>query len=513
MLKQVNEAVLKQRFPALWQKLTAASEVSNISFRKARGGEDIPVWEEGGRVSAWYSVYDPFKEGRRSLETALEENSRAVVFLGFGAGYQIMPFIENAAVKKIIIVDNNYGLLKKVFGVIDCCRVLNDDRVVFLEAPTVPAALEQLKNSYRPLIDGSLTLVTLRGAVERNNNFFSAFYKALEQFTDELKHDMASQAHFGKRWFINIIRNLYLGRYHAYPKRRSYPTFTVIGAGPSLQKAIPLLKQRYNEGGLLIACDAALTALKAYGITPQHVITLDAQSYINYHFIGVEAEGWTLAADLVSPPAVTRRFTPFFYAGGHPLGLLTGLPALDTSGGNVGHAALSLAYALGAGSVETIGFDFGYPDGQSYARGCYVFPIFYQRASRLLPVETENIGMMLRYSDIRRVRSADGVFYQPQLLKFYAEKFDGFKKKGGPQWPAAVRPFNADAFISWYVSVLQKILVVGLLKKNGGHSVDEHNVIVSLMPLAASFAAKHSADALAEAARFSLNFISGGVPE
>jgi hypothetical protein len=64
------------------------------------------------------------------------------------------------------------------------------------------------------------------------------------------------------------------------------------------------------------------------------------------------------------------------------------LPALDTSGGNVAQAAVSLAVSLGAREIFLAGLDFSYPQGKAYSRGTFLYPIAAAAQSRLAPVES-----------------------------------------------------------------------------------------------------------------------------
>jgi hypothetical protein len=101
--------------------------------------------------------------------------------------------------------------------------------------------------------------------------------------------------------------------------------------------------------------------------------------------------GMPLFVDLASPPTVTRMAARrYYFSSGHPLdryvaARFRAFPILDTSGGNVTHAAVSLAEYMGAGKIQLYGADFSYPFGKSYARGTYIYPYFDLRQNRLRP--------------------------------------------------------------------------------------------------------------------------------
>ena len=167
----------------------------------------------------------------------------------------------------------------------------------------------------------------------------------------------------------------------------------VTGAGPSLEaQAAPLAGLR--ESACLIATDASLPALLGLGLTPDLVVSIDCQLYSYHHFLQGLPAGVPLALDLASPP-VLGRLAPRarYFAGGHPLSRYVSahwldLPALDTSGGNVAQAAVSLAVSLGAREIFLAGLDFSYPQGKAYSRGTFLYPIAAAAQSRLAPVES-----------------------------------------------------------------------------------------------------------------------------
>jgi hypothetical protein len=120
---------------------------------------------------------------------------------------------------------------------------------------------------------------------------------------------------------------------------------------------------------------------------------------------------------------------PRFFSGGHPLTQYISrhwrpLPLIDTSGGNVTYAAVSLADALGADRIELYGADFSYPEGDAYAKGTYIHP-YYQRAqARLAPLEALFVAFLFRNETLER-RESDGTWrYETKPLAGYRERLE-----------------------------------------------------------------------------------------
>jgi hypothetical protein len=147
-------------------------------------------------------------------------------------------------------------------------------------------------------------------------------------------------------------------------------------------------------------------------------------------------ESALLFLDLASPPLLASRSKNHrFFASAHPLAryisqVWKAFPELETSGGNVTYAAVSLAERLGAGEIELYGADFSYPGGVSYARGAYIYSLFAKRQNRLSPLEGQCSDFLYRTPlekiTCRQDSGADSWYYENRLLKFYRE---GLEKK------------------------------------------------------------------------------------
>ena len=148
-----------------------------------------------------------------------------------------------------------------------------------------------------------------------------------------------------------------------------------------------------RDSGTLIATDTSLPYLLEVDIAPDLVISIDCQQITYHHFLSGYPGGIPLVLDLASPSGITRvsRNTVFF-SSGHPFSQYVSsnwrhFPRIDISGGNVSHAAVSLADTLGADEIHLFGTDFSFPNGKSYARGTYIYPYFMERDSRTAPLE------------------------------------------------------------------------------------------------------------------------------
>jgi hypothetical protein len=200
----------------------------------------------------------------------------------------------------------------------------------------------------------------------------------------------------------------------------------VCAAGPSLSLQIKQLREKRKEL-FLIATDTSLPCLLNERITPDAVVSIDCQHISYYHFMGGLPEEVPLFLDLASPPLLASRAKrKLFFSGGHPLTRYISrtwktLPEIDTSGGNVTHAAISLAEQSGASEIELYGADFSYPGGVCYARGTYIYLLFEKQQTRFSPLEARASAFLFGTPLEKIYRSDSSWYYETKTLKFYRE--------------------------------------------------------------------------------------------
>jgi hypothetical protein len=281
-------------------------------------------------------------------------------------------------------------------------------------------------------------VLPLRARAELDKQNFNAAGEAIQRAIEKVSSDYSVQAYFGKRWFANIIRNLRA----ANLQNRSVPPIreaAICAAGPSLDDQIPrlieLVDQKKKRELFIISADTALGALLRKGLKPDAVVSIDCQHISYYHFMGIDCKNIPLFLDIASPPMLAGfSDLPFFFSGGHPLAAYVSqewrpLPLLDTSGGNVTYACLSLAENLGAQRITVYGADFSYPSGRVYAKGTYIYPYFERRQERRSPLEALLSSFLYRSpflpaEDGSHNGGAGVPVYETATLRSYRKRFE-----------------------------------------------------------------------------------------
>ncbi|MDR3172683.1 MAG: DUF115 domain-containing protein [Treponema sp.] len=369
-------------------------------FLEARNGDPVPAMIGEGPARPLHSLVDPRREGARLISTLGGEDF--LIFLGMGGAYHIEAALERPETGQALVVESGLRGLAELLGLRDLGRVLGDGRLRVL-ADLPPGALEQMiPRLYLPALSGAVRVLPLRPRVEAAAGIFEAAAAEIRAAIVRISQDYSVQAHFGGRMFRNILRNTL--RAEEIAGERPLPRISraaICAAGPSLDSQFPRIAESQEGGAFLIATDTSLPALLSAELEPDAAVSIDCQHISYRHFIPPrgrapepgERAALPLFLDLASPPLLASLAgRPVFFSGGHPLaGYISSrwrpFPAVDTSGGNVTYAAVSLAESLGAGEIELYGADFSYPLGRTYARGTYIFPYFEIRQNRLCPLE------------------------------------------------------------------------------------------------------------------------------
>ena len=423
-----NLLALSQGNGELCSRLQGAMTTLNrYKFPESRSGELIPAWvDSSGAAHPLHSIMDPMREAKRLIGSV--ESGSFIVLLGLGGAYYAEAALERNDIGMVVVIDYDINGIAELLCHRNYAALFGDPRFRLLLDLSPDELERQILSLYQPVLHGGIRVIPLRARTSLDAETFAPAGRAIESALDRVSADYSVQAHFGARWFSNIIRNLKpAGEFQEPlpPKRK----IAISAAGPSLTLQTKQLRER-RTGFYLIAADTSLPCLLDEGITPDAVISIDCQHISYYHFMDGLPEDVLLFLDLASPPLLASHFRKhMFFTGGHPLTRYISrtwkaLPELDTSGGNVTYAAISLAEQLGAREIELYGADFSYPSGASYARGAYIYSYFGKLQNRFSPLESQNSKFLFRSPLDKKQRSGGSWYYETKALKFYREKLE-----------------------------------------------------------------------------------------
>ncbi|MDR2150971.1 MAG: DUF115 domain-containing protein [Spirochaetaceae bacterium] len=417
-----NKRALDRADPTLAARISAHGNKARYHFVLARSGAVVPAFiDSAGIARPLHSTVNPEREARRLIHDT--DGEGYLIFLGLGGGFAPAAALEHEGIRHVLVIDYDLPGLAELLTAKLYTMLFNDPRFRLI-VDEEPAQIERLiKESYQPLLAGGIRLLPLRTRIAQDTEHFAQAAGAVQAAVSAVKGDYATQAFFGKRWFSNTIRNVLCVQDQAFPAVAGR-TVTICAAGPSLDQHLERLL-RCRAPRFILAVDTSLPVLLSVGLIPDAVISLDAQHISYQHFLAGLPAHTALYLDLAGSPVIaTQSKHPAFFAGSHPLSRYISrfwhpLAELDTSGGNVGYAAVSLADYLGAERIELVGADFSYPKGKAYARGTYVWSLFSQNQSRFNPLESALSALVYRSAAVRKVVNAATWYYQTPLLEGY----------------------------------------------------------------------------------------------
>jgi hypothetical protein len=433
---------------------------SRYTFSESRSGEIVPsIVIAPGNSKPLHSLVDPKHEAERLVST-IPQDTGFVIFLGLGGGFAPQAALDNTAAQ-VVVIDFDKDGVKELLSAKDYSPLLNNARFSLLTDFSFDEIKNFILDNYNPALRGGIKVIPLRARTEYEPEKFNKAAAVIGEAIEAASADFSVQAHFGLRWFSNIIRNIKNAETADktfYAKKISEAA--IVAAGPSLDGQLTALAEYKSKGAFIICSDTALPVLLHNGFKPDAIVSIDCQHISHYHFFGCNIKDVPLVLDIASPPLLPRFSTlPVFFSGGHPLARYISrcwrpLPPLDTSGGNVTYACLSLAENLGAKSITLFGADFSYIRSQTYARGTYIYPYFERKQNRFHPLEALSSDFLYRAPFLPR-ENKDQIYRETSSLRFYRQKLEEksaamnaqinvFPGKGAPVNTANKSAHNTD---------------------------------------------------------------------
>ncbi len=422
---QTNLDALDRAYPECAQNVRRAVPSPRLTPVTTRDGQ-ISLEIQGGR--ALHSRYNPDREARRLLQTAISDRVATVVLLGLGAGFVLRRLLLDYPAVMVVVVERSWSTIRTILATINLAEDLTGERLVLTVDPI--DLQRRLQSYHQPLIRPGLVVLPLVPWTEdkENRQHFQDCRAAVEVLLRTEERERFTIARFGLRWLVHSIHNSRYMTDRATTRetkdrlceRIATKRVTVVAAGPGLDQFLE--RRRVAPGDLLVSVDTALPALLQRGITPDAVVVLDPQAWSVLHLRGSVPERTILLLDGGVVPAVARQVpagSVLWFFGSHPLHqllYLAGAPLHIAPGSpeSVTEAAVLLVRAAGAAEVTVAGADGGYPRGTTYAAGTYHHTVANRGAYRLLPEShffARTVYPHTRIHDGEHRASAEGPFF------------------------------------------------------------------------------------------------------
>ncbi|MDY5123750.1 MAG: 6-hydroxymethylpterin diphosphokinase MptE-like protein [Treponema sp.] len=409
-----NIEAFKSRFPALYEiyaeviKNQPANDEINCIWKieTAKNGQ-ITASENNIRL---HSTYNPQREAFQAISGCSLKEKSAAVFYGFGLGYQVIEFAknENLKSKKLILIEPDVFHFFAALSLLDWTEVFKVENLII--------ALSCPSDQIISLLEDQSKINTDNSGVSDTYFFdFPAFQKHAEKYFFEIKQivernkkkneiNAATLKKFGKLWERNSLKNfdqMKKCRFVSSMKNQiTDKPFLVVGAGPSLEKIIPVLKTSKNHY-VIVCVETALHFLLKNNIQPDFIILLDSQFWAYRHIEGLKAPESILITDICACPAVFRFpckeillcSSPFHIGKDYETANKLDMGDLGT-GGSVACSAWNFAVYCGAKEIFLAGVDLGFPQKQTHIKGSSAEQTWHTVSNRTSTAEKNGISAL-----------------------------------------------------------------------------------------------------------------------
>ncbi|MDR2900064.1 MAG: DUF115 domain-containing protein [Treponema sp.] len=409
-----------------------------------------------GNISL-HSSYDPLKEAERYVESLNIKNNVTHFILLEPALAYIIPVLRKTFPQATFLTLRSSSFFRgKGNPDAEWFYGNNETLLSFLEHHISDSDISRVN------------IIEWRPSLDAYGETYSSLLYELRVFIERAAANIKTTRFFGPRWIQNCLKNLSALENVLTFKKGTCPVL-VCGAGPSLEAAIPIIKQFQNDEALfIIAVSSSFLALKERGINPHLVIGSDGGNWARLHFI--ECERYSLQHDFFC--ATLNAALPS-QCGEHPVLILSDCSTWQSvllekytvphmrfpQRGTVTASALDIALQITSGKVFVSGIDLSEDDLRSHARP-YAFDILLSsKANRCNPYYSETFK--------RKAREKSGA------LTIYADWFRHYLEN----YPGRIYSMgkNHEIFSSLCEdlisntsckSLLPEFTVVGLNKRN-----------------------------------------------
>jgi hypothetical protein len=233
-------------------------------------------------------------------------------------------------------------------------------------------------------------MIGLSGGTRLHRTDYARLETDIAALIQRFWNNRAAEIRLHRRWIANLFRNVRLPGVSVDHLRGALPPEAIlVGAGPSLDAALPLLREyfpadhttsRRGRNVALLAIDTALPSLAAAGIRPDLVFVMDGQLANAADFLPWLWDDCIIVADASTHFSIPRRAAPdrlFWFVSRFSdtalfrdeslAGLFEEVPIVPPRG-SIAPAAVELAVSrLGMTAVTCIGIDFWYRLPKSHA--------------------------------------------------------------------------------------------------------------------------------------------------
>ncbi len=381
-----NLSIIRKKWPQLAIELDRTPIPRELKLLRTNSRYPTLGLDIGKKIFLFHSKDHPLKEAQTQLSKVSIPSEKNVLILGTGLGYHLQ-MVANMLHREsfVFLVEQYIPIFKLALQCADLRTFLSHPHLVPLIGKEPEQIFEQLKGYIFHLANNDL--IELKH--DTSYLLFRDYYdRVLSRIRDLIvwgKKNFEAGVRFRRQYQKNIIYNL---PFYLFSPGISHiglngQPVIIAAAGPSLEKAFPVLK-RIQRNVFLISVDTALKPLLKESILPDLVVSIDPTEKNYSHFQGLEEESALSNVPLVIDPQVYYRIPENYIGPVFSPRLLDSkihdffsdlVPdkGVIAKGMSVAHSALSLALSVGAGKIIFVGLDLSFLPNATHVKGAANF--------------------------------------------------------------------------------------------------------------------------------------------
>lgn len=276
----MNNEIYKNNLKAFINRYGIYKEIKNNKYENnietcKNGCKTLKVLIDNKKVYL-NSKYNPIKEAENYYKDFEKVNYETIILMfGFGLSYHISELykkVKNRA--NIIVYEKDFELFDIVMKNIDIVDILENREISIITGED--------KFSEIPIINCDYNLQYIPIYKDLYLEDYLKFIKEIKEIINIRDSNFCTLEFFKKTWMKNNFYNLehIMNSYilNIFKDIFKDKPIIIVGAGPSLNKNVKLLKE--IEGKICIICAfSAAKVLEKEGITPNFLCSIDSEQY------------------------------------------------------------------------------------------------------------------------------------------------------------------------------------------------------------------------------------------
>ncbi len=324
--------------------------------------------EDGGDVEDWLQKHSNLAEG-----------SYDIVMYGLGLTHHLAKLIAQSSALNFYIIEPEIDLFIQVLKVIELEELLEHPQVKLVEVGNDNETFARFHNLFNTYSEHKSIEVYIPYYAEIDIDSMKEFYKLNYMYKEDKILKFSYENLFGTQPYRNSIRNIeaMIRADSIKVLKNKYVDCTalIVGAGPSLEKDVELIKQYYDKM-LIIAAGSSIQSLLHYGIRPHFIVSMDPGEANGRVFCEVDTSNIPLVfTPTIYDQILNNKFLRLFYAFFNDNSITDYLFSdkeidyrLDSTVTVTG-TAIQVARYLGAKVIVLAGQDLSFPNDNYYAQG------------------------------------------------------------------------------------------------------------------------------------------------